>query len=205
MISGNLFNLCFMNHMIICWKYNLCVVFIFPIESDEEIITNERILPRDFRPLGISGLSDFMIGFRKKLVQNMIILSRNFKTNLCSLGKSKHHERKKFCSNNELYLQSKISYSAQGSFYQNTTIEEKQICVILCLNSLFTVHFKITFDLFSILYGHYKLLTKIHVDLCNIIFLNLEVECYNRQFSGLSWSTNLNVLNWQSCIIYTYM
>lgn len=126
-----------------------------------------------------------MIAFRKKVVQNMIIIPRNFKTNLCSLGKSKHHERKKLCSNNDLYLQSKISYSAQGSHYQHTTIEEKQICVILCSNALFKVGFEITFDLFCILSGPYKSFTKIDVDLCNVILSILVVECYNRQFLGL--------------------
>lgn len=46
MIAGNFFNFHFINHMLLCWKYNLCVVCIFQIESDEEIITNERILSR---------------------------------------------------------------------------------------------------------------------------------------------------------------
>lgn len=44
-LAGNLLNFLFTNQIFLCWKYNLCEICIFQIESDEEIITNELTLP----------------------------------------------------------------------------------------------------------------------------------------------------------------
>lgn len=135
-----------MNHMIICWKCNLCVVCIFKKESNEEKITNESMLARHVLAVFPVQVTSWLWS-GGKWFKIWHILPRNFKINLCSLGKSKHHEKKQLYWNNELYSAVKnILFWSRLTLPTHRHLREANVCKFI-LKSLFAVNLKITFDL----------------------------------------------------------